>query len=337
MPMKPLRERDQAMVAIVGTVVGVLLVLLSMNLRRLPFASSGNGYTADFANAGGLRSGADVRVAGMSVGRVGSVKVSGDHVEVRFTVRRGLRLGATSGASVEIATVLGELFMQVESAGPGRLAPGSTIPVTRTTVPYTLLDAFGALGQNTAATDLPTLRRALDQLAATVNATSPADVSATLTGLSRMAQAVASRQDEIAQLLHDAGQVAATLAAHGAALVSLLSDGDTFLQMLVQRHAAINQLLVDTARFGAELTSLIRQNGAQLTPLLKNLNTVSAVLASDKSQLEASIKTVGEFSTNVTNVTGSGPWVDLMLPSLLEPDNVIAACGLHPKPGCGGS
>jgi phospholipid/cholesterol/gamma-HCH transport system substrate-binding protein len=205
----------------------------------------------------------------------------------------------------------------------------------RTTVPYTLLDAFGALGANTAKTDLPTLRRSLDQLAATVNATSPKDVSATLTGLTRMANAIASRQDEVTQLLHDAEQVATTLATNGGALVSLLSDGDTFLQMLVQRHAAINQLLVDTARLGVELHSLIAQDGAQLTPLLSNLDTVSAVLAADKKQLEASIKTIGQFSTNIANVTGSGPWVDLMLPALLESDNIIAACGTHPTPGCG--
>ncbi|HEV7193128.1 MAG TPA: MCE family protein [Jatrophihabitantaceae bacterium] len=336
--MKAMQERDQAMVAIVGTIVGALLVLLSMNLRHLPLLSSpGTTYRAEFANSGGMTSGADVRVAGISVGSVKSVKVAGDHVEVRFTVRKGVRLGSTSGASIEIATVLGELFMQVESAGPGRLLPGSPIPVARTTVPYTLLDAFGALGQNTKQTDLPTLRRSLDQLAATVNATSPADVSATLTGLSRMAQAVASRQDEVTALLRDAGQVAKTLATNGGALVSLLSDGDTFLQLLVQRHAAINQLLVDTARLGAELRSLITQNGAQLTPLLTNLATVSGVLASDKAQLEQSIKSVGQFSTNIANVTGSGPWIDLLLPAVLEPDNVIAACGMHPTPGCGGS
>lgn len=335
--MKPLRERDQAMVAIVGTIVGALIVLLSMNLRHLPFTSSGPTYRAEFANAGGLTSGRDVRVAGITVGTVKSVKVSGDHVEVRFTVRGGVHLGANTGASVEVATVLGEVFMQLESSGPGTLTPRTPIPVQRTTVPYTLLDAFGALGQSTAKTDLPTLRSALDQLAAAVNATSPADVSATLTGLSKIAQAVASRQDEITQLLHDAGQVAQTLANNGGALVSLLSQGDTFLRMLEDRHAAIEQLLTDTARLGLQLRALISQNATHLTSALNSLTTVSAVLSADKTQLEQSIKTLGEFSSNIANVTGSGPWLDLMLPSVLEPDNVIAACGTHPTPGCGGS
>jgi phospholipid/cholesterol/gamma-HCH transport system substrate-binding protein len=335
MPMKGLRERDQAVVAIVGTLVGALIVVLSMNLNRLPFLQSNSSYRAEFVNSGGLTKGAAVRVAGMSVGSVSSVRVIGDHVEVRFTVRRGLKLGSQSGASVEIATVLGELFMQVESAGPGTLAPGSAIPVARTTVPYTLLDAFDALGHNAAATNLPQLRTSLDQLAATLNATSPADVTATLTGLTRMAQAVASRQGEISQLLVDAQQVAKTLATNGAALVNLMSDADTFVQMLNARHDVINRLLADTATLGVELDALIAHDGAQLTPLLNNLKTVSGVLAADRTDIEKSIKTLGQFSTNITNVTGSGPWVDIMLPALLEPDNVIAACGVHPKPGCG--
>ena len=334
--MKAMRERDQAVVAIVGTVVAALLVLLAVNLRHLPFTGSGTTYRAEFANSGGLTAGTDVRVAGISVGSVRSVRVSGDHVEVRFSVRHGVRLGSDTSASVEIATVLGELFLRLDSAGPGHLSAGAAIPEQRTTVPYTLLDAFGALGANTAKTDLPTLRDSLDQLAAALQATSPADVSATLSGLSRMAQAVASRQEEITTLLHDAGQVAATLADNGGALVSLLSQGDTFLRMLEARHAAIAQLLTDTAALGLQLRDLIARNGATLTPALTDLATVSAVLAADKAQLEQSIKTVAAFSTNIANVGGSGPWLDLMLPALLEPDNVIAACGPHPVPGCGG-
>jgi phospholipid/cholesterol/gamma-HCH transport system substrate-binding protein len=207
--------------------------------------------------------------------------------------------------------------------------------VSRTTVPYTLLDAFGALGQNTAQTNLPQLRASLDQLAATLNGTSPKDVSATLTGLTKMAQAIASRQNEISQLLEDAQQVVKTLASNGGALVSLMSAGDTFLQMLTERHDVINRLLTNTAKLGVELNALIAKNGAQLAPLLTNLKTVTAVLAADKTDLEKSIKNLGQFSTNFSNVTGTGPWVDIMLPALLESDNIIVACGTHPTPGCG--
>lgn len=335
MRIKPLHERDQSVVAIVGTIVIALVVLLAMNLGKLPFLHPETGYSANFASADGIKSGADVRVAGISVGSVSSVKVAGDHVHVKFHVKRGLRLGDESRASIEIATVLGQEFLQISSSGTGRLRAGATIPVERTTVPYTLLDALGRFGENTAKTDLPKLRSALDQLAGTLDGVTPADARATLSGLSKLASTVASRQDEIAALLTEARQVTDTLNAHSGDVIALITDSDTFLQLLQQRHDVIARLLADTASLGAQVSDLIRRNGAKLTSLLDNLKTITGVLAQDERQLAAAVKTLGAFSKNIANATGSGPWLDLFTPVLFEPDNLIKACGTNPKPECG--
>ena len=97
----------------------------------------------------------------------------------------------------------------------------------------------------------------------------------------------------------------------------------------------IARLLTDTASLGAQVAQLIRRNGAHLQSLLDNLNTVACVLAQDKKQLAASVATLAAFSKNIANATGSGPWLDLFLPVLFEPDNVIKACGTSPAPECG--
>ena len=105
--------------------------------------------------------------------------------------------------------------------------------------------------------------------------------------------------------------------------------------MLVQRHAAINQLLSDTAELGVELRSLITRNGAQLSPLLGNLATVSAV--SGRRQDPA--RTVHQVSGAVLDQHRERHRQRAVgrpaAAGLLEPDNVIAACGTHPTPGCG--
>ena len=151
-----MKERNQVSVAIWGTIIAAAVVLVSVNLGSLPFVNSTHTYYADFANADGLKSGDDVRVEGISAGSVESVKVEGDHVHVAFTLKSGIALGGTSRASIEVATVLGNLFMQVESAGPGRLGAGDTIPVSRTVVPYSLLGALNAFGKFSGDTDIPT-------------------------------------------------------------------------------------------------------------------------------------------------------------------------------------
>jgi phospholipid/cholesterol/gamma-HCH transport system substrate-binding protein len=336
--MKPMRDRNQVLVAIVGTALIGAVVLGSMNLGRLPFLNPTTTYHAQFANADGLTSGADVRVLGISVGTVSSVKVDGDHVAVAFTMKDGVHVGDHSRASVEVATVLGQLYLQVESAGVASLRGGGTIPLSRTTVPYTLIGALDAFGNFAGQTDLGKLRASLKTLADTVSGISPKDANTALTGLASIANTLADKQNQISSILTAANSITSTLNSNSASLLSLLGEGDAFLKLAGQRQAIIAQLLTDTANLGRQLGELISNNGAQLTPLLANLNAVTAVLAKDQAQLKQAVVNLGQFSINVANATGSGPWLDLLTPTVVVPDNQIKACGAHPdssKGPCG--
>lgn len=328
--MKAMHERNQVMVAIVGTILAAAAVLGAMNLDKLPFVNPTRTYGADFANADGLRAGNDVRVEGLNVGTVRAVRVAGDHVHVDFTVRSGLSLGAASSASIEVATVLGSLFMQVESAGPGVLRPGDTIPVSRTTVPYTLVDALDQFGTFAQGTDLPVLQQSLRALSATLSGVSPADAKAALQGLASVSQTIAGKQQQISQVLTAAEQITSTLNTNSAALVQLLGNGDAVLQLIQQRQAVIAQLLKDTASLGTQISVLVDRNGAALGSLFANLNTVTGVLTAEQAKLQQAVATLGQFSINIANASGSGPFLDLLSPTVVEPDNVLKACGPTP-------
>jgi phospholipid/cholesterol/gamma-HCH transport system substrate-binding protein len=336
--MKPMRERNQFAVAVVGTAIIAAVVLVSMNLGRLPFLNPKTTYHANFQDADGLTSGADVRVLGISVGSVKSVKVDGDHVAVAFTVKDGLHLGDQSHASIEVATVLGQLYLQVESAGSGHLHGGGTIPLTRTTVPYTLIGALDAFGDFAGQTNLTKLRASLQTLAATISGINPADAHAALTGLTDVATTLAGKQDQISSILDSANAITKTLNANTSALLNLLGEGDAFLKLAQQRQTVINQLLQSTADLGQQISVLITKNGAQLGSLLGNLTSITQVLVNDKAMLQQAVVNLGQFSINIANATGSGPWLDLLTPTVVVPDNQIKACGAHPdssKGPCG--
>ena len=271
MTITPMRERNQVLVAVVGTALIAALVLLSMNLGKLPFVNPTTTYHAQFANADGLVPGADVRVLGISVGSVSSVRVDGAHVDVGFSVRDSVHLGDQSHASIEVATVLGQLFLQVESQGPRRLAAGATIPLGRTIVPYTLIGALDAFGTFAGQTNLVTLRDSLQTLATTISGISPKDANAALTGLSDVATTLAGKQQQIATVLSAADSITKTLNSNTTALLDLLGEGDAFLQAAQQRQAVIDQLLQSTAELGRQISVLIDRNGAQLGTVLANL------------------------------------------------------------------
>lgn len=328
--MKPLRERNQVMVAIVGTALAAAVVLVSMKLSKLPFVHPTTTYYADFANADGLKSGDDVRVEGITVGSVNSVSVQGDHVHVSFDVKSGIDLGGQSRATIEVATILGNLFMQVESAGPGHLAAGATIPESRTVVPYSLLGALNAFGEFSQKTNIPTLQHSLRTLATTISGIAPGEARAALDGLAKVSGTLAAKQQQVSDVLSAARSIVQTLNQNSGALVGLLVQGQQFLHLVVQRHALVDQLLRDTARLGNQLSALMRHNRAQLNTFLASIDTVSRLLVREKRQLQRSIVYLGQFGVNVTNATGSGPWLDLLTPSVVVPDNQLAGCGTDP-------
>lgn len=330
MTFKPMRERNQVAVAIWGTIIAATVVLVSVNLSSLPFINPTNDYAANFVNADGLKSGDDVRVEGISVGSVDDVKVQGDHVHVSFSVKSDVKLGDQSHASIEVATVLGNLFMQVQSAGTGTLHEGDTIPVSRTEVPYSLLGALNAFGQFSNKTNIPTLQRSLRTLASTLNGIAPKDAKAALRGLASVSSTLASKQQQVSQVLEAADSIIHTLNENSGALVGLLVQGDEFLKLVQQRHAVVNQLLHDTALLGEQLRVLMERNGAHLGTLFSSLDTVTALLTREKQQLQNAVAYLGQFGVNIANATGAGPWLDLLTPSAVIPDNQIRGCGTNP-------
>ena len=64
--IKPLAERNRFVVGLVGIAVLVAAVVAAFSYDKIPFIKGTSDYSAYFAEAGGIKSGSDVRVSGMS-------------------------------------------------------------------------------------------------------------------------------------------------------------------------------------------------------------------------------------------------------------------------------
>ena len=67
--MKSFAERNPLVIGVIGVVVVAGAVAASLNYNKLPFFNSGKQYSAYFAEAGGLSTGAAVQVSGFKAGR----------------------------------------------------------------------------------------------------------------------------------------------------------------------------------------------------------------------------------------------------------------------------
>ncbi|MHB8449263.1 MAG: MCE family protein [Mycobacteriales bacterium] len=312
-PMKPFRERNPIPIAIIGLLAIVLGVLAAFNAAKLPFIGGGVTYLADFADAGGLQLGDDVRVAGVKVGQVTAIRLAGAVVEVSMQVAHGTALGSQTGAAIKIKTLLGQEYIALEPAGTGDLT--GVIPITRTSTPFTVPAAFEGLSQRIEQINTTQLSQALTTLASAFQNTPPY-VTASLQGLSRLSQTVYSRDQQLAQLLASANNVTGVLAGRDAQVRLLINDGDVVLQLIESQRAQIHLLLVNSAALAQQLTGLVQDNQAQLAPALDNLHAVLAILQKDQTQLGESVHQLGPFVRLFANTLGSGRWFDTFIANL---------------------
>src|SRR3954447_5056999 len=308
--MKPFRERNPLPIGIAGIVAILVLMLLAFNASHLPFIGGGATYHAAFADAGGLQSGDDVRVAGVKVGKVTAITLSGDEVRVALEVDSGMRLGDQTRADVKIKTLLGQKYVALTPAGAGKL--GGDIPTSRTSTPLDVTEAFIGFGERAGAIDTGQLAKAFDTLAATFKDTPPY-VHASLDGLRRLSTTIASRDSQLRRLLSDANTVTETLASRDAEIAKLINDSNLILQTVYEQRVVIHNLLVDTAAVSRQLSGLVRDNRAVIGPALANLEQTLVILQRNQDNLDEAIHLSAPFIRDFTDVLGNGRWFETVL------------------------
>ncbi|HEY4022671.1 MAG TPA: MCE family protein [Pseudonocardiaceae bacterium] len=315
--MKPFRERNPYAIGIISLSVLVLVLLAAFYSDNLPIIGGGTTYSADFTEDAGLRTGDDVRIAGVKVGKVTAIGLDGDHVKVSFQVKNAW-MGDQSTADIKIKTLLGAKYLAVDPQGSAALNPNAAIPTARTTSPYDVLDAFSGLSRTVGQLNTDQLSQSFEVLSQTF-ANTPANVRSALNGLSALSKTISSRDTQLAQLLSNTGQLSQTLASRDAQVQQLLTDGTLLLGMLQQREQAIATLLSGTRSLSQQLAGLVNDNTRQLNPVLTQLNQFTNLLQSNQASLANGIQLLAPFARLFANTVGNGRWFDNYICGLIPP------------------
>lgn len=317
---RPRRRPRPALVGAVGLAVAAGLLLAAFRIDDLPLIGGGDTYHAAFRDASGLAEGNEVRIAGVKVGKVTKVALargdSGPYVRVTFRIRDA-ELGADTGATIRIKTVLGQKYLALAPQGDGRLAEDAEIPLTRTSSPFDVMQAVEGLAGTLQQIDTGQLAQAFTVLSETF-ADTPASVRASLSGLSRLSQTVASRDQQLRELLSHTRGVTKVLADRDEEFRKLLGDANLLLAEVQRRRDAIHTLLEATVELSKQLSGLVADNRDTLGPALRNLRTVVGVLQRNRTRLEATLTSLAPFVTAFANVTGNGRWFDSYVDGLVQ-------------------
>ncbi|MFG2195893.1 MCE family protein [Streptomyces sp. NPDC048639] len=249
--------------------------------------------SADFADSGGIYSGAEVTYRGVPVGRVGDLRLDGpDGVSVQLRIKDGPRIPADTLAVVANRSAVGEQYVDLQPrAGTGRyLEDGSTIPRrdTRTPLPTTRL--ISGLDRLVESVDRKELRVTVDELGDAFAGTGP--------HLSRMVDSgnalVEEASDSLPQtisLIEDSQQVLRTQVDKGSAIKAFSRDLADLSGQLKDSDSDLRGLVDGSTSAAHELDSLLKDNRRTLPVLLGNLISGGQVTAARLPGLEQTLVT----------------------------------------------
>lgn len=142
----------------IDVVVGLFFVFgfvalgwLALQLGEVPWLTGSRTYPlmAEFDNITGVKSGADVQVAGVKVGTVGKLSLSEDDVAmVVMQIDRSLEVPIDSIASVKSQGIIGDKFIQLSLGGDDKIfQPNEVILDTESAIDIESLISKFAFGQ----------------------------------------------------------------------------------------------------------------------------------------------------------------------------------------------
>ncbi|QZY29538.1 MCE family protein [Nocardioides coralli] len=311
----PFRERNPVVVGAISLAVIVALIAMAFKASSLPVIGGGDVYHAAFSEAGGLKEGDEVRIAGVRVGKVEEVALAGDHVRVSFRVDQDADFGQETNAAIKVKTVLGAMFLALEPAGDGQMNEGSEIPVERTTSPFDTVEAFTGLAETSEAIDTDQLAESLTTMA-DLSRNTPEEFREALKGVSALSANVAEKNEQIGTLLQNLEKVSTVLDERDEDIIALMRDADVLFRALVARRDAVHDLLVATSELSRELTALVRQSREDLRPALTKLESVVQVLNKNEDNIDNSLRLMAPFYRVFANTLGNGPWFDTYIQNM---------------------
>lgn len=312
-PVKPYPRagRPKYQIGLIGVLLTAMVVIMAMQMDRLPFLSQVSTYDVYFDDAGGLVPGDIVMVAGVEVGSVEGITLAktddGLKAKVHFRLNDTVIMGERTRASIKTETVLGRRNLTITPIGTGRIRPGGEIPVDATVSPYSLTDALDNATNTLQETDTDQLNKALATLTETFSKT-PANVGGAVEGVGRLSKAVADRDNALNDLLRRARGVTDVVGERSGQIRQMLMDANALLGELTMRREAIRQIISGTRDVTAEITRFVEDNNEQLKPVLDKFNGVLNILNDNEENFSKAIDRLGPYANILGEAVSSGPY-----------------------------
>jgi virulence factor Mce-like protein len=255
--------------------------------------SSGYHLSAEFDRGVSLYAGSDVRVLGLAAGKIDRVSIKGTKVRVDMTMQSDVPVPADVQATIVPLSLIGERYVQLFPAwteGQPRAKSGAHIPLERTSVPVEPDEALAALKKFLDSLDPNATGRLVHNLADDLEGNG-AQLNSALRGLSDLTVTLASKDQQLADLVDHFDSFTATLVTREQQLGKVMSGFATTAQVLSDERRDIERLVKALAQLSVDGLDLVSEHRVRLQHdvevLTHTLLSVEANLDSVRQLLSA--------------------------------------------------
>ncbi|WP_330255058.1 MCE family protein [Nocardia sp. NBC_00565] len=291
---------------IFAVTMGIFLFAIVAVFGKLRFENRSE-YSALFDNVSGLKAGQFVRIAGVEVGRVEHLSVTGNtRALVTFSLDRDVPMTQATRAEVRYENLVGDRYMEL-SQGPGsaqRLPDGATLDVDHTAPALDLDAVIGGFRP---------LFKALDP--GQVNKLS-AELIATLQGQGGTIAGIASHTAQLTATLADRDQLIGAVITNLNGVLGTVNDRNRQFDSLVDNLQLLISGISAQAQPVADALTRISSAAGNVASLL---DVTHANIASDVTQL-------GRVSSNIDD---DRDYVDGVLSRLPSDYQRLSRLGLY--------
>ncbi|AHH19564.1 Mce family protein MceC [Nocardia nova SH22a] len=240
----------------IAGIVVVIVLVAAVGVINVIGTSPERTYSADIAEAGSIRTGDDVRVAGVPVGKVKSLELLPDRVRMTFTVRDGVAVGDQTTLAVRMLTLVGGYYLAVQPAGSTPLGH-KVIPAQRVILPYNLTQAFQDAVDPVRRTDADVIRQDVAALSASIDK-SPDAVRNAVRALGDIVAIMDKQNADVSQTLSLADEYLTALNRNSDTVATLMRTFGTLENIVADNREQLSWALHGLARLVQELVPIGR-------------------------------------------------------------------------------
>ncbi|MDG4664820.1 MCE family protein [Mycobacterium sp. 236(2023)] len=259
--------------------------------------------TATFSSATAIYPGDQVRIAGVEVGTIESIRPAGEFAEITLHVDHGIRVPADARAVIVAPNLVAARFVQLAPAydGGAVMADGAEIPLTRTAVPV----------------EWDEVKEQLSRLATDLGPHGDLDTSSIGRFIDSAANAMDGNGEKLRRTLRELAGISRVIAEGSGDIAQMIENLQAFVAVLRDTNVQVVQFQDRLASLSSVLDGGRGDLDAALTNLAGAVGDVQRFVAANRDKTGEQVQRLANVTQNLVDHRGDLEQVLHIAPSAL--------------------